>query len=209
MRPLRLEIAGLRSYRAKQVLDFSDLSLFAVIGDTGAGKSSILEAIVFALYAGSTWDARGGGALISLDADAMSVVFDFSVDGKRYRVKRVVFRNARPSEHALTSPDDPECRFQGERPVNAEIRRLVGLDYDTFKKTVVLPQGRFAALLEMSETDRSKVLTELLGLDGIDRLREKLEPARQEAAGRKRDALAKRGELGADPAAEAARLEEA
>ena len=209
MRPVYLEIAGLRSFRAKQSLDFADLSLFAVIGDTGAGKSSILEAIVFALYAGSTWDARGGGALMSLDADVMSVVFDFSVGGKRYRAKRIVFRSTRPSEHALTSPDDPECRFQGERQVNAEIRRLVGLDYDTFKKTVVLPQGRFAALLEMSEIDRSKVLTELLGLDEIDRLREKLEPARQEAGGRKRDILAKRGELGANPAAEAALLEAA
>lgn len=197
-------MSGLRSFRSKQSLDFTDLNLFAVVGDTGAGKSSILEAIVFALYAASTWDARGGGALMSLDADAMTITFDFSVGGRRYQVKRVVFRNSRPSEHALRSPDDPELRVAGERQVTNEIRRIVGLDYETFKKTVVLPQGRFAALLEMSETDRLKVLTDLLGLDEIDRLREKLEPVRREAVDRKRDVLARRGELALDPAAEAA-----
>ncbi|MGP6157624.1 MAG: AAA family ATPase, partial [Vulcanimicrobiaceae bacterium] len=209
MRPLHLDITGLRSFRAKQTLDFTDLSLFAVIGDTGAGKSSILEAIVFALYNASTWDARGGGALMSQDADAMTVVFDFAVGGKRYRVNRTVFRNTRPALHALRSPDDPDYRFDGERVVTTEIRRLIGLDYDTFSKTVVLPQGRFAELLTARETDRVKVLTELLGLDEIDRLRDKLEPARQEADGHKRETLAARAALGGDPAAEAQRRVEA
>ena len=209
MKPLHLEITGLRSFRAKQEVDFSDLSFFAVIGDTGAGKSSILEAIVFALYSASTWDARGGGVLMSLDADAMTVVFDFAVAGRRYRVSRTLFRNARPAVHALRSPDDPDYRFDGDQPVNAEIRRLVGLDYDTFRKTVVLPQGRFAELLNARETERLRVLGDLLGLDEIDRLREKLDPARQEADAQLRETRAARGALGDDPAAEAERFEEA
>jgi exonuclease SbcC len=209
MKPLLLEMTGLRSYRVKQSLDFPDLSLFAVIGDTGAGKSSILEAIVFALYSASTWDARGGGALMSFDADAMTVVFEFSVGDRRYRVTRTIFRNTRPAIHALRSPDDPEYRFDGDTAVTAEIRRLIGLDYDTFRKTVVLPQGRFAELLNARETERTKVLGELLGLDEIDRLREKLDPTRQESETRLREFVSARTELGDDPVAEATRLEAA
>jgi exonuclease SbcC len=209
MKPLHLEITGLRSFRAKQSLDFADLTLFAVIGDTGAGKSSILEAIVFALYNASTWDARGGGALMSLEADAMTVVLEFSVGSAPYRVTRTVFRNARPAIHALRSPADPDYRFDGDTAVTTEIRRLIGLDYDTFRKTVVLPQGRFAELLNAREAVRAEVLGELLGLNEVDRLREKLEPARQEADGRLRDVSAARRELGEDPQAEAQRLEAA
>ncbi len=58
MRPLRLEMKGLRSYRERVELDLSGGDLFAIVGDTGSGKSSILEAMVFALYNGTTW----GGA---------------------------------------------------------------------------------------------------------------------------------------------------
>ena len=58
MRPLRLRVRGLRSYRADQEIDFSNVALMAIVGDTGAGKSSILEAITYALYNATTWDQR-------------------------------------------------------------------------------------------------------------------------------------------------------
>ena len=56
MRPLKLAIKGLRSYRQAQEIDFSGKALLAILGDTGAGKSSILEAMCVALYAASTWE---------------------------------------------------------------------------------------------------------------------------------------------------------
>jgi len=209
VRPLRLELAGLRSFRGKQSIDFSDLGLFAVVGDTGAGKSSILEAMIFALFNASTWDARGAKVLLSQDADAMTVLLDFAVGERRYRVTRTLFANTRPAIHALRSLDDSEYRFDGDTAVNAEIRRLIGLDYDSFKKTVVLPQGRFADLLNATETERLKILGDLLGLDEIDRLREALEPARQECEARKRETLAARGAFGDDPAGDVRRSEAA
>ncbi len=65
MRPLRLEMKGLRSYRERVELDLSGGDLFAIVGDTGSGKSSILEAMVFALYNGTTWGGRETTSLIS------------------------------------------------------------------------------------------------------------------------------------------------
>jgi len=65
MRPVKLTVAEMRSYRAQRVLDFTDRTLMAILGDTGSGKSSLLEALYAALYGGSTWDARGLGVLIA------------------------------------------------------------------------------------------------------------------------------------------------
>jgi len=92
MRPLRLSLAGFRSFRAEQALDFSDLGLFAIVGDTGAGKSSILEAIVYALYNKSTFSERDVKQLIALDADTMRVDLHFEVGGLRYSVTRSASR---------------------------------------------------------------------------------------------------------------------
>ena len=65
MRPLTLRMSGLRSYRSEVTIDFGDPGLIAIVGDTGAGKSSILEALFFALYGGCTWDHRATAPLIS------------------------------------------------------------------------------------------------------------------------------------------------
>jgi exonuclease SbcC len=66
-------MVGLRSWKTERELRFEGIDLAAVIGPTGAGKSSILEGIVYALYNGSTYDKRGVGSLISSDAKTMSV----------------------------------------------------------------------------------------------------------------------------------------
>ena len=81
MRPLHLKIKGLRSYHADREIDFRPESLLAIIGDTGAGKSSVLEAISFALYGSSTWDRRGGRDLVSDRTGAMTVQLEFRAGG--------------------------------------------------------------------------------------------------------------------------------
>lgn len=203
MKPLKLLLAGFRSFRAEQTLDFAGLDLFAIVGDTGAGKSSILEAIVYALYNKSTFSERDVKQLIALDADTMRVDLEFEAGGARYTVIRSASRPAgRPSVHALRRPSQPDYRFDGEQAVNEEIRRITGLEYATFIKTVVLPQGRFADLLTAADSERIRVLGELLGLDEIDRIRETLESpyqrAREVAAGLR----ASLETFGPDPAAQ-------
>ncbi len=199
MRPLRIEISGLRSFRGAQTIDFSELGLFALVGDTGSGKSSILEAMVYALYNATSWSERDVRTLIASNSDTMKVVFEFEAGGSTYRVTRSTSHApGRPPLHALRSLSDAAYRADGESAVNAEIERIVGLDYSTFCKTVVLPQGRFAELLLAKESERQRILGDLLGLDTADRLREALEPAREEARALRSRLDGARAELGDD-----------
>src|SRR5437773_12355870 len=94
MRPLSLMIEGFTCFKDRQEpIDFSSLDLFAIAGPTGAGKSSILDAIVFALYGKvPRMGGRGLAELISLGRDRMAVVLDFSVGAQSYRVARRVRR---------------------------------------------------------------------------------------------------------------------
>jgi exonuclease SbcC len=175
MRPITLTLSGFRSFRAEQTIDFSGLGLFAIIGDTGAGKSSILEAMVYALYNKSTYDERGVKSLIALDADTMRVDFTFAIGDAQYVATRSASRIAgRPALHTFRSLADSEARFHSETTVNSEIVRITKLTYAAFTKTVVLPQGRFAELLTASGSEREPVLTALFSLDEVDRLRESL-----------------------------------
>jgi DNA repair protein SbcC/Rad50 len=197
VRPRLLRVKGLRSFRTEREIDFADLGLVAVVGDTGAGKSSILEAITYALYNATTWDQRGVKQLISDGATTMSVELEFGVDGHVYRIARSTSRGAYPPpSHLLECLTDPSVSpLDAEDAINAEVARLVGLDWGGFTSAVILPQGRFQTLLQATAADRTEILK------GIFRLGE-LAEAREQA----RDlALGYRGPLD-DLQAERARL---
>src|SRR6516225_3304832 len=123
MRPLRLRIKGLRSFRAEREIEFSDLGLVAIVGDTGAGKSSILEAITYALYNATTWDQRGVKQLISDGATTMSVQLEFACDGQLYRITRSTSRGQYPPPgHSLECLSDPTIRpLDGEEAIRREV----------------------------------------------------------------------------------------
>ncbi|WP_162829995.1 AAA family ATPase [Amycolatopsis palatopharyngis] len=172
MRPLTLKFTGLRSYLAEQEINFTDVDLMAVVGDTGAGKSSLLEALCFALYGGCTWDARGGKRLIADGGDGtLRVELTFQARGKTWRVTRTTSAsNYPPSTHRLEGLDDNSV-LDNSRSVDDAIRKLIGLDYAAFLKAVVLPQGRFQELLQTREADRTAILKNVLGLDQIAEVR--------------------------------------
>jgi DNA repair exonuclease SbcCD ATPase subunit len=205
VRPLRLVLSGFRSFRAEQILDFDGLGLVAIVGEAGAGKSSILEAIVYALYNKSTLGEAEAKHLIALGAETMQVAFDFEIDAIRYRVARSAsLATGRLALHALRRLDDPLYHFDGETQVNEEIRRLCGLEYDSFIKAITLSQGRFADLLTAKDADRSRVLGELFGLADIDRVREMLEQSYERSRDLCASLHAKLEILGRDPAGRAA-----
>ena len=172
MRPIKLSISGLRSYRTKVEIDFTDANLIAIVGDTGAGKSSILEALFFALYGGCTWDVRAAAPLISDGLETMQVELIFRAEDRAWKVFRSASRKAAQVHHVLSCLDDPTLRFDGSTAVNDEIRRLVGLDYEAFLRTVVLPQGRFQVLLQASKTDRTGILKGIFRLERLEKVRE-------------------------------------
>jgi exonuclease SbcC len=174
MRPLRLRIKGLRSFRTEHEIDFSDLGLVAIVGDTGAGKSSILEAITYALYNATTWDQRNVKQLISDGANTMSVEFEFIADGQIYRITRSTSRGPYPPPgHELESVTDPTfTRLDSEDAIRRQVIRLVGLDWAGFTSAVILPQGRFQALLQASPGDRTAILKGIFRLTQLAEGRE-------------------------------------
>ncbi|RDI25382.1 AAA family ATPase [Lentzea flaviverrucosa] len=174
MRPLKLKFKNLRSYRALREVDFTGRDLVAVIGDTGAGKSSLLEAVCFALYGRCTWDSRSAQGLIADGGDGtLAVELTFRVRDETWRVKRTTsVNNSPPSTHHLESLDDGTTVFDRAGEVNAKITSLVGLDLDTFLKAVLLPQGKFQELLHTKRSDRTAVLKSILGLDRVDEVRD-------------------------------------
>jgi exonuclease SbcC len=180
VRPLKLKFRGLRSYRGQLEVDFTDVNLMAIIGDTGAGKSSILEALFFALYGGSSWDKRGGRSLIAAGGDGHLVVeLTFRASGRTWQARRTASATGSPpAVHHLTCLDGgPE--IDGARAVDEKIREVVGFDANTFLKAVVLPQGRFQELLHTKESDRSVILKSILGLDELASVRELAHTARE------------------------------
>ncbi len=175
MRPLRLSVEGFTCFKERQPpLDFSDLSLFAISGPTGAGKSSLLDAMVFALYGRVPRMRKGFTELISLGRERMAVVFDFGLGGRAYRVTRVA-RRGKPGNAQLEELVGGEGKplAGGVTGVDKQIERLLGLRYDAFTQAVVLPQGEFARFLKSQPGDRREILRDLLRLQVYERMRER------------------------------------
>lgn len=172
MTPLSIELEGIRSFTTSRTIDFAGLELFAIIGDTGSGKSSILEAMIYALFNATSWDGRNVKELLSTGATRMRVRFRFSLGERTYTVTRVTPREG-AAVHVLECDGLVDERRDGDRAVSARLAELLGVDRDQFIKTVVLPQGEFAALLTLKPGERAKLLTDVLGLGIIDDMAQK------------------------------------
>lgn len=163
MRPLRLELEGFTAFRERQVVDFTD-NLFVISGPTGAGKSSLLDAITFALYGQPARSGVTAKELISLGAPSLRVCFDFSVGGETYRVTRTTLRKV-GGDALLENLETGKPLANAVTQVNSAVASLVGFDHDVFIRSVLLPQGQFARFLTGTAGDRRKVLEDLIGLD--------------------------------------------
>ena len=169
MRPLRISIEGLRSFRSEVEIDFGDRAQIAVIGDTGAGKSSILEAVTYALYGQTSLGGRSKQELMNDTSDVMRVVLRFRVGGEECEVTRVDRRTgagglgpARAQLVRYGPGGQPVEKVEQVRPVTERVQELIGLDSDAFLRTVILPQGRFARLLvEDTPSARTEILRQV------------------------------------------------
>lgn len=197
MRPLRLRIHGFTCFRDEQDIDFSGLDLFAIAGPTGAGKTSILDAMVFALYGEvPRMGAQRLGELISLGLDRASAVLDFEVGAARYRVMRKIRRHGAAVTQMERLDGAVAQPLAGTvRGVELEVKKLLGIDADTFLKAVVLPQGQFSDFLKSKPGPRRGMLRTLLQLDVYERMRER---ANQLARGAAQTMESLRGRLEED-----------
>lgn len=184
MRPRRLAMENFGPYRARTELDFSALaSLFLVCGKTGSGKTTIFDAIAYALY-GKVPGARAGleqqlWSHYASPGDRPSVEFEFELGDSVYLVQRwpPYSRQKRgggltevPSEailHRLGNGDGDGWEVVAEHPapVGEQVKLLMGLTLDEFQKVILLPQGEFQKFLEMGSKDRGEVLEKLFPVD--------------------------------------------
>ena len=201
MRPLQLSLEGFRSYAARTEIDWRGSRLVGVVGPIGSGKSSLLDAIAFALFGVTPGERSNTKALIHQRADIAQVELVFSVDDQVWRSVRAIRRSGQ-SEHALYRYLSDQAFVDGEKPletvvkkgeVDARIRVLLGMDFEAFGRSALLAQGRFAELLRATPTQRDDVLKGVFGFDRIA-VMEQIAKARRDDAARDLDELARRSE---------------
>jgi|GEM_PF-452093 len=189
-----LELTGVGAFKDRQVIDFDPLSeagLFLIDGPTGVGKSTIIDAIVYALFgvvSGSA-DLDRIRSNFCTEDDSTGVRCTFSVDGRRHVISRVP-RGARdpdePNKKAKSAAarqvlreyaaDGTEVRSMvRDDEIRQHIESLLRMNADQFRRLVVLPQGKFAELLVMKPRERLDALGSLLGEEFYARLQDELQ----------------------------------
>ena len=172
MRPLELSMEGFRSYRAPTTFDFQDRGLFGIVGPTGAGKSSILDGLIYSLYGKTPQIGKDTKKLITSGAGTARLRLVFEVDGSTWEVNRVL-RDQGASQVVLRRHGEGAVDASGERAVNERILELVGLDFEAFCSSVTLPQGEFDRFLKATPGDRSKMLKRIFRYERVDAMRDR------------------------------------
>ncbi|MEQ8717711.1 MAG: SMC family ATPase [Acidimicrobiales bacterium] len=164
---------GFGPFREPTDIDFTDIDLVALVGDTGSGKSTIIDALTFALYGSVAryQDNRAVAPVINQTSQEARVAFDFEIGGRPHTAVRVVRRTAKGATTREARLEQGERILADDaRSMTAAVEELLGLDADQFNRTVVLPQGRFADFLHDTPKDRQATLRNLLGLELYRRL---------------------------------------
>jgi exonuclease SbcC len=182
VRPLSLTLEGFACFKQQQTVSFDGLELFAIWGATGSGKTSLLDAMVFALFGKvPRLGEKRNRDVISLTRHKAAVVLEFSTGPRTYRVARTVTRKG--ATEVKLEDGDGHLLAEGVRDVQAAIERCLGLPYDAFIQSVMLPQGEFARFLKSEPRERREILRDLLRLDIYERMREAAERRRRELDG--------------------------
>lgn len=177
MIPIKLTLEGLYSYQEKQVIDFTQLieaGLFGIFGKVGSGKSSILEAISFGLYGESErLNSRDNRAynMMNLKSDHAVIDFEFyNFADEKYRIRREFKRNSKRFEDVKRG-DAVLYQWEGDEWIplsHLNMDEIVGLSYDNFKRTVIIPQGQFREFIDLKGADRTRMMQQIFGLDRFD-----------------------------------------
>ena len=191
MKICKLKLKNLNSFRGEQEIDFesgllSDASLVAITGPTGAGKTTLLDAICVALY-DKTPRLSGQGDqkhLISHGEKEGFAEVHFVADGKRYLAtwsatekgtRKVQLRDA-GNDKLISDKLSSRGKSLGssQRSVSEEVESILGLDFNAFRRSVMLAQGEFAAFLKAKDEDRRKILEATAGIGIYEILKDTL-----------------------------------
>jgi DNA repair protein SbcC/Rad50 len=195
MRPLKLTMQAFGPYQERETVDFTELGpnrVFLIHGDTGAGKTTILDAMVFALYDDTSGGERRATQMrceSAPDTLPTEVTFDFSLGPKRLRIRRRPAQELTGARGAtVTKPaevsvwDRTGCADEQEGKLlttkiieaNALVKEYLGFSCDQFRQVVVLPQGRFRELLSAGSDKREEILRQLFKTARFRQLEEAL-----------------------------------
>ncbi|MDP4266488.1 MAG: SMC family ATPase [Bacteroidota bacterium] len=175
MIPVILKIKGIYSYKEEQTIDFQKLTksgLFGIFGSVGSGKSTILEAISFALF-GETErmnknDCRAYN-MMNLKSNELFIDFIFTCNDLKYSF--VVSGKRNKKDFSKVEINRTAYRIDGDERIPIEDKsadKIIGLNYENFRRTIIIPQGKFQEFLQLGDKDRTTMLKQLFNLDKFE-----------------------------------------
>jgi exonuclease SbcC len=206
MRPQKLTLRNFMPFRSTdgqtQTVDFANLDLFAITGPMASGKSSLIDAIVWCLYGRTARYGADSKGVISAGESMCEVALDFTIGARWFRAVR---RTGKTTESGLSERENEEWiqDVSGSDRLTGRIEELLGLDFDSFTKTVILPQGRYAEFLSSEPSKRRELLEKILELGVYKRVVERakdLEARAKTRADDTRERLAQPQYAGVTPA---------
>ncbi len=181
MIPVKLTITGFLSYRDTVELDFTSFDLACISGSNGAGKSSLLDAITWALFGQAR---KRDETLVNLQSNAAEVAFEFAYEGNSYRVQRTLPRGKTSQlEFQILEPESGKWKtLTGHtlRDTQYVIERTLRLDYETFVNASFFLQGKADQFTQQKTSDRKRILGSILGLDMWEVYRDRVIKRRRE-----------------------------
>ncbi|MCU5224691.1 AAA family ATPase [Bacillus tropicus] len=197
MRPIQLVMTAFGPYKQKEVIDFDDLGehrIFAISGNTGAGKTTIFDAICYVLYGEASGEERSDTSMLrSQFADDnvyTSVELTFQLKGKRYEIKRQLGHKKQGNKTITGHAVELYEVIDGEKvpavdrfhvtDVNKKVEDLIGLSKHQFSQIVMLPQGEFRKLLTSETENKEEILRRIFKTDRYKLMRELLDQKRKQ-----------------------------
>jgi exonuclease SbcC len=185
VKPQKLTISAFGSYAGTETVDFTlfgDSGIYLVAGETGAGKTTIFDAVSFALYGEASGHSRERYSMLRSDfADEKAKSFvdlRFISGNDVYAVKRTIKKNG-GQDAVLTLPDG--SAITGDRAIRAKITEIIGLDKDQFAQIVMIAQNDFLRFLQSGTDDRVKILRRIFNTEALAQFQARLKDKAKEA----------------------------
>ncbi|MCL2099835.1 MAG: SMC family ATPase [Oscillospiraceae bacterium] len=177
MKPIKLVISAFGSYAGIQEIDFTKLGtagLYLITGETGSGKTTIFDAVSFALFGKASGEARNNYQMLRSDfAGEKAKTFielEFVSGEDRYNIKRSIKKTGQ--EVSLVLPDG--TAMSGDRNITPKIIEIIGLDREQFAQIVMIAQNDFLRFLQSNTDERLKILRRIFGTESLSRFQEQL-----------------------------------
>lgn len=192
MKPITLKMTAFGPYKDTETIEFSKLhehGIFVVSGPTGAGKTTIFDAITFALYGAGSGQDRENSMILRSDfaeeSDLTAVELEFLVNGETYKIARSFnYQGAKKKQEILKKENGAwisAVEKQQVRPVLQKVEELLGLTQDQFNQIVMLPQGEYQKMLTSESKEKEAIFRKLFKTGKYEKLVEILKEKRDEA----------------------------